>query len=421
MRILKHKTESLFILLTTLVFLSFLSLPVQAASNMISSASAVSGGKLLSTSKGTRYQKKDGTYVKSQWIKVNKKVYYIKKNGYAAKGWFTYQKNKYYANDKGQVRYSTWITVKGKKYYLGSDGIRYASGFFKIKSKYYYFNKNGILQTNSLIKYKGKVYYVNSAGVRVAKAWVTLKGKRYYFGADGARYQKCWVKYKGKYYYLKADGSVAVSTKVGNYYVGSDGARLVNCYYNGEYLDETGLTAALKKKLEEKAKVLAKQNRKILFVGDSRTVGMSTSVSASGVSFVGKVSAGYDWLSSTAGSKVRSFLKENPYGTVIFAFGVNDLANVDKYISYYKSLMSSYPKADFYFMAVNPISDSKTTAWLSNSKISSFNSKLKSAFGKKYIDTYSYLKKNGFNTFDGIHYTADTYKKLYTFVKGKLS
>jgi len=32
-----------------------------------------------------------------------------------------------------------------------------------------------------------------------------------------------------------------------------------------------------------------------------------------------------------------------------------------------------------------------------------------------YIDTYSYLIAEGFNTVDGLHYTADTYKNIYEY------
>ena len=35
-----------------------------------------------------------------------------------------------------------------------------------------------------------------------------------------------------------------------------------------------------------------------------------------------------------------------------------------------------------------------------------------SAFKKKYIDTYSYLKKQGFSSNDGVHYTEETYVYL---------
>ena len=420
MRILKHKTETLFVLLFTVICLSFISAPAQAAENMINSASAVSGGKLLSTSKGYRYQLSNGSYVKSKWVKINNKVYYFKATGYTPKGWFKYKKNYYYASKKGRVLSNSWVTVSGKKYFLKSDGIRAASTWLKISGKYYYFNKKGVMQVNSLITSGKKTYYVNSKGVRVTKAWVTLSGKKYYFGADGVCYKKCWVKYKGKYYYLKTNGAMGVSAKIGKYYVGSDGARIVNCYYNGVFLDETGLPISAKAVAAEKAKVLAKQNRKVMIVGDSRTVGMDISVSENGVSFLGKVGAGYTWLSGTADSKVRTFLKSNPYGLVVFAFGVNDLGYTDKYIAYYKKLMSSYPNADFFYMAVNPIESRAANAWLSNSKIEAFNRKLKNAFGAKYIDTYKYLKDGGFSTFDGIHYTVSTYKKLYSFVKSKI-
>ena len=53
--------------------------------------------------------------------------------------------------------------------------------------------------------------------------------------------------------------------------------------------------------------------------------------------------------------------------------------------------------------------------------ITSFNAHLRSAVGKsRYIDTYNYLSGTGYSTFDGIHYTVNTYQKLYTFVMDKV-
>ena len=109
--------------------------------------------------------------------------------------------------------------------------------------------------------------------------------------------------------------------------------------------------------------------------------------------------------------------------TVVFAFGVNDLGNVNSYISYYKSLQKKYPKAKFYYLSVNPVNEGTAAAYgyqVKNSQIKTFNKKLKSAFGGKYLNSYSYLTKNGFSTADGVHYTAATYQKLYKFIKSKI-
>ena len=161
-----------------------------------------------------------------------------------------------------------------------------------------------------------------------------------------------------------------------------------------------------------------KNSMKYIFVGDSRTVGMSMSVSTSDAMFIGKISTGLTWLEASAASQVRSML--DTYGPlkVVFGFGINDLSNIDHYISYYRQLIDDYPDSDFYFMSVNPVQTS--SGYMNDSNIRSFNSKLKEAFGKRYVDTYTYLVKNGFSTFDGIHYMPETYQNIYSYVVEKI-
>lgn len=143
-----------------------------------------------------------------------------------------------------------------------------------------------------------------------------------------------------------------------------------------------------------------------LFVGDSRTVGLDDCVS--GISSIAKVGAKVDYLKSVL-SKVTKTRKKN----VIFDFGVNDLGNINKYIKVYKSLPKDFIKNNnVIIMSVNPTDGSKYNSW--NKDINSFNSKMKKNLpsGVKYLDTNSRLKKEGFSTRDGVHYTTETYKKI---------
>ena len=391
---------------------AFLLVPVnrtEAATNVITKAknSKVSTGKFVENKKGRRYRYKNGSYAKNKWHSINGKIYYFSSAGYAETGWFTYQKNQYYANSKGQVYYGRWLSLKNKKYYLKSSGIRAEKEWIKKNNKYYYFLGNGVMAVSRQVSSGGKYYYVGADGARRSNVLLTQKGARYFFGKGGVRYQNKWVKYKGKYYYLGKNGAMAKSQWVGDYYVGKDGARKVNCKVDGYYLDGSG----------KKVKPL-KFSGEYLIVGDSRTVGMDLSVSTSKTKFIGKVSMGYDWLKSVAGPKVRQYLAGNPKLKVVFAFGVNDYGNIEKYVSYYKSLMKEFPDTKFYFLSVNPVKDDQSPN-VKNSHIKSFNARLKKEFGKTYIDSYTYLTKSGFSTTDGIHYTTATYKKIYNYILKK--
>ena len=108
---------------------------------------------------------------------------------------------------------------------------------------------------------------------------------------------------------------------------------------------------------------------------------------------------------------------------VVFCFGINDLGNVEKYISAYKNLIAKYKYANFFFMSVNPVNYSVSTAHgysVTNGQIEAFNTRLSQAMGFRYLSTYSWLKKKGFDTSDGIHYASNTYIKLYEYALKKM-
>lgn len=201
---------------------------------------------------------------------------------------------------------------------------------------------------------------------------------------------------------------MAVSQWVGDYYVGTDGARMKNCTVDGYYLDATG-----------KRSVQVFEGDYI-FVGDSRTVGMEAACGSSDTLYIGKVNAGYTWLRDTAGAELRSYLNGNPDVTVLLTLGVNDLGNIQLYIQYYKELMADYPETRFYVVSVNPVDEKKAAAsgyTVKNAQIKAFNKTLKQAFGSSaYINSFKYLQANGIQTWDGLHYMADTYKTLYAYL-----
>ena len=154
-----------------------------------------------------------------------------------------------------------------------------------------------------------------------------------------------------------------------------------------------------------------------LFLGDSRVVGMSSS--SGRYSYIGKVGAGYDWLIETGEPELRKMLAEYPNMDVVLSLGVNDLNNIDSYIEEYKKIKAEFPDTRIWIMSVMPVLESveeHTGYSIQNSTVDDFNDKLKEEFGDRYIDTYSYLVANGFKTWDGVHYTEDTYVDLENYV-----
>ena len=72
--------------------------------------------------------------------------------------------------------------------------------------------------------------------------------------------------------------------------------------------------------------------------------------------------------------------------------------------------------SQMYFLSVNPVDETKEQAFgytVTNEDIEKFNKQMKEIFGDKYIDSNNYLKEDGFNTIDGLHYDSKTYTKIY--------
>lgn len=150
-----------------------------------------------------------------------------------------------------------------------------------------------------------------------------------------------------------------------------------------------------------------------IFVGDSRTVGMGNAVNDT-CTYIGKDGEGYNWLTSVGTSQLAAALENSPSLPVFLNFGVNDPENISLYIDCYRSLMQSYPDTPFYLLSVNPLSDN-TEFNTTNEMVELFNATLKDAFPDQYLDCYSYLKENGFETVDGLHYTKETYQSIHDF------
>lgn len=191
--------------------------------------------------------------------------------------------------------------------------------------------------------------------------------------------------------------------------------------------------------------------KKVIFVGDSRTYLMKNTMTSQfddsvteNVSFVCQSGAGLHWLKNTGTPKILSELKKA--GTkgkpvaVIFNFGVNDLRYEDgrdmdvndvlsRYVSYMKQLAATLKSKNckLFYMSVNPINSSmsKYKGRRKEEDLQAFNqgikTKLKGTY--QYLDSYSYLYKEGYGTQsfwnpnldDGVHYTAQTYKRIYRY------
>lgn len=161
---------------------------------------------------------------------------------------------------------------------------------------------------------------------------------------------------------------------------------------------------------------------KKIFIGDSRTVGMqSTLGTPNGVVWSCKSSMGLKWMKSTGVPNIESQITNGT--AVIILMGVNDLYNTNNYIEYINQKSSNWAAkgAKTYYVSVNPINESSYKGF-KNSKIETFNNAMQSGLKNvTYIDTYNYLITHECNyTNDGLHYKGSTSKKIFDLINENL-
>ncbi len=100
--------KSIFILVTSLII-------------SLSASLSVFAGQWKSDTGGWWYQRDDGSYPSSTWLKDSNLWYYFHSNGYMATGWVQDSGNWYYMHNNGAMA-TGWIEAAGKWYYLNSDG-----------------------------------------------------------------------------------------------------------------------------------------------------------------------------------------------------------------------------------------------------------------------------------------------------------
>ena len=158
-------------------------------------------------------------------------------------------------------------------------------------------------------------------------------------------------------------------------------------------------------------------DRKTVFIGDSRTVGMEMYCGGNPDDYwSAKNSMGYSWMVSTGIPNVEYLIDENT--DVVILMGVNDLGNVYQYIDYINQKAAEWKRlgARTFFVSVTPVDDGRSPN-AKNSRIESFNTyaqeNLKDVY---YIDAYSRIRYT-FGSPDGIHFDGNTYRDIYQIIQ----
>ena len=198
--------------------------------------------------------------------------------------------------------------------------------------------------------------------------------------------------------------------------------------------------------------------RKVIFVGDSRTLGMKKTLTLQfgegileNIGFVCRSAMGIGWFKDEGLYQLKKEIlsargSSKKEIAVIFNLGFNDLGHKDgisvlssRYVKYMKSIAPylNSKGCRLFYMSVNPF-NATTRLSLKERKIKEsdllyFNNKIKSGLRGvyQYIDCYSWLIKNGVsydagmgidNGYDdGTHYTTRTYKRIYQYCIRKIN
>lgn len=184
--------------------------------------------------------------------------------------------------------------------------------------------------------------------------------------------------------------------------------------------------------MSEQDRILPRHH--IIFVGDSRTLGMQNAIhklmpDLDSCVFVGKVGEGCSWFLQEGQAQMAEAIRQYPDDPVVLNFGVNDPDQISQYLDAYRGMIASFPDTDFRFLSVNPVQRAKmiengdseeALALVTNSNISLLNDAIRNAFPDRYLDSSAMLKTTGFETVDGIHFTQQTYLKIHRFVAESL-
>ncbi len=160
--------------------------------------------------------------------------------------------------------------------------------------------------------------------------------------------------------------------------------------------------------------------RRIIFIGDSRTVGMEMSCGGKTEEYwSAEVSMGYNWMVNTGVPNVENLIDRNT--DVVILMGVNDLGNVYRYVDYMNTKAAEWKElgARTFFVSVTPVDDRKSPN-AKNSRIESFNAYAQENFQDVYyIDAYNRIR-NSYGSPDGIHYDSATYREIYRIIEFSL-
>lgn len=137
--------------------------------------------------------------------------------------------------------------------------------------------------------------------------------------------------------------------------------------------------------------------------------------------FVAKGGEGDAWFETYGLAKGVAYLDE--HSVLVVWFGVNDLNNANRYISYINGVALSFG-VPVYYMTIGPCDK----GWAdNNAAVESFNAALEAGLDPAVhrIDMYSYIRdgmvSGRFATMDGLHYDYETSRAIYQYMMDEIA
>lgn len=165
------------------------------------------------------------------------------------------------------------------------------------------------------------------------------------------------------------------------------------------------------------------ENRKLLMVGDSRVLYMSSWCADSDVRYIAKSGVGYNWLSSSSiQNQIASALDGNT--DIVVWIGTNDYDYINsKYIPYYRSIIPEWKEkgANVYLVGLGQFLGGNDGYGGTDRNLRTFNAGLKSvaaSLGAKYVDLYSYLAGTSVSYLAGdrVHFSRATTQLVFRYL-----
>lgn len=193
---------------------------------------------------------------------------------------------------------------------------------------------------------------------------------------------------------------------------------------------------------QETQEAMPMPDRKIIFIGDSRTVEMYGNVNQVNIAYdifqedirgdfwSARIGAKYDWMTGTGVPVAEGQMTGDT--AVVFLMGVNDCGTEDaagmamEYADYINAKAEEWSiyGIETYFVSVNPINGDY---WFydilfNNTSVEKFNSVMKAQLSDRvtYIDTYSQIA-DSFISPDQLHYEYSTYLEIYRLIMKALA